>query len=70
MAKGRNARSFDAVADLSENHRDQPQDVLSAVGPIVSAAGAPVPSPIGVTVGMPSWAHVQPIALTAGMETI
>jgi len=70
MVRGRNAQSSNAVADFLENHRNQPLDILSIGGPVVSAVGAHIPPPIGVTIGMPPQAPVQPIALTVGIEAI
>jgi len=70
MAKGRNARSSYAVADLPENHRDQPLNVPSVGAPVVSIIGAPIPSLVGVSIGMPPRAPVQLVAPTAGMEMI
>ena len=70
MAREKNARSSNAVADLPKNHHNQPQDFLPNRGPIVSAVGAPLPPWIGNTIDIPPQASVQPVAHTTDMETI
>ena len=60
----------EAVANLPENHHEQPPNVSSTGAPIVPEIGAPIPLSVEVTIGMTPRAPAPPIAPIAEMETI